>query len=157
MSKQDYSIFSRGAISTPCFVQNFAHTMICVTKTRILRYDEPLQNQSATKAIQSRLLTISMAASPTIPAVDESVATAPVATALAFAVPADATGLGLASRSSHATILARASSSPAKSLRAINRSNTIHASVLLRVSDSSCLSTTTVRPDSVIPSIPVKR
>ncbi|WP_179235065.1 MULTISPECIES: hypothetical protein [unclassified Burkholderia] len=131
--------------------------MICITKIRVRCYNEPLENQSPTISIQSRLQMISLAAWGAMPAVDASAATAPVATALDFAISVDATGLGSASRSSQSTILARASSSSAKSLRSRKRSNTIRASALLHTSDSSRLSTTAVRPDAVISSVAVKQ
>ncbi|WP_175974689.1 hypothetical protein [Burkholderia sp. BCC1047] len=81
--------------------------MIYVTKTRIRRYNAPLENQSTTLSIQSRSPAISIAAPPTISAVDRSAATAPVATARAFAISVEATSLGSASRASQSTILAR--------------------------------------------------
>ncbi|NLA18413.1 hypothetical protein GPU89_16170 [Burkholderia cepacia] len=91
-----------------------------------------LKSHSATISIQSRSLAMSMTVSPTISAVDvvdvvdvvdafdaadAPVTNAPAATTFAFAISAEAPNPGAASRSSQSTILARASSSSAKSFR----------------------------------------
>lgn len=147
LSKQDYSIFRAMQFQLHLFTPNFANTMTFVMKTRFsLR-------QTTGKPVGNHIDPVEIADDFDDGPADDIGSRRvcchhPEATALAFPISADAPDLGSASRSSQSTILARASSSSAKSFRSRKRSNTIHASVLLRVSDSSCQSTTAVRPDS---------